>query len=208
MPGAWEQPTEQVEIDPSKVNQLNPFVNQFWDMLTGNIANFTRGLEQFSPEANLAALPGIGRGAQALTGNLLGEFGGSAMDLARTLGQQAASQVGQQFSNLGAINSGAFASALGRGFAEPLGRAATQIAGMQGQLGGSLAQQLLGQRGTALGTQAGLLGQGLGIAGGFAQPEYLAPAVIGPRPGPLQGLLGLLGGVGTSLLGNPALFGG
>jgi hypothetical protein len=172
-------------------------------LLQGNIGNFNAMMGQFGPEANLAALPGIGRGAQALTGDLLGEFGGSAMDLARTLGQQAASQVGQQFSNLGAINSGAFASALGRGFAEPLGRAATQIAGMRGQLGGGLAQQLLGGRQAAFGAGAGLLGQGLGIRGQLAAPEWWQPAYM-ETPNTFGNLLsgGLEGAALGASIGN------
>jgi hypothetical protein len=191
--------------DPSDVTNVNPYTQQLWNNLQGLQQGFTSGMGQFAPTNNIASLEGALPGIQNISGALISPYGANLMNTADILSQQAMRDVANQYSGAGALNSGAALSAMTRGAAEPISNAVTNIAGMQSQLGGGLAQSLLGQMGGAYGTQANLLNNVLGLQGGLGQAEYWQPTYSSTyQPGFFEQLTGGLGGIlglGTGILG-------
>jgi hypothetical protein len=178
------------------VTNVNPYTSQLWNNLQGLQSGFTANMGNYAPTNNVASLEGVLPGIQSISNSLISPYGTSLMNTADILGQSAMRGVASQYSNAGAVNSGAALSAMARGYAEPVSQAVTNIAQMQSNLGGGLASSVLGQMGSAYGTQAGLLSNVLGLQGNLGQAEWWQPTYSSYyQPSGFEQLLGGLGGV-------------
>lgn len=182
--------------DPSDVTNVNPYTSQQWNNLQGLQGMFSSGMGSFAPLNNIASLVGATPGIQSVANTLISPYGTNLTNTADILGQEAMRNVANQYSNAGALNTGANLSAMARGYATPISEAVTNIAGMQSQLGGGLANSLLGQMGGAYGTQAGLLGNVLGMQSQYGAPEWWQPTYSSYyQPGLFDQILGGVGGL-------------
>lgn len=172
------------------VQNVNPYSQNVYNMIQNQMALSGAQMGDTSALGNIAALQGITPEIQGLVGQLTGSYVQNAEQMRDLIQQEAMQKTASMFADQGNINSGAALSAIARGAAQPAAQAATQIAGMQSQLGSALTQQFLGQRGQQYSTQAGLLGQGMGIMGQMGMPEYWQPTYVqgmGPFGGLMQG---------------------
>lgn len=173
----------------SDVVNVSPYTEQSYNTLQSWLGEFGAGMQGATPEANLASLVGAAPGIQGLVGELTGPYVQSAEEARDLVAQEAMRNVAGQYASEGAIGSGAAISAMARGAALPAAQTAQQIAGLQSQLGYGLGQQYMGQLGTQYQTQAGLLGQGLGLQTQMGMPEWWQPTYLSPQQG-----MGALGG--------------
>jgi hypothetical protein len=175
------------------VQNANPMTGNAWNQLLGNLG-------QYSPINNVANLQGVTPGIQNITGQLISPYGQSLMGTANIMAQQNARDVSNLYANSNALNSGSALSALARGMAEPVSQAVTNIAGMQSQLGGALAQGAQQQMGNAY--MGGLQGMTQ-----YGNPEWWQPSYQTTyQPGALESIGGLLGMLGGSSGGLSSLF--
>jgi hypothetical protein len=183
----------------SDVQNVNPYTEQTYNTLQNWIGQFGTGMGFTTPEANLASLTGAAPAIQGLVGQLTGPYVQSAEEARDLVMQEAMKGVASQYAQGGAVNSGAALSAMARGAALPAAQTAQQIAGLQGQIGYGLGQQYLGQLGSQYQTQAGLLGQGLGMQTQMGMPEWWQPTYLMPQQG-----MGAFGGglTGASIGGS------
>lgn len=185
---------------PSDVTNVNPMTGNIYNMLQNQMAMSGAQMGGTTALGNIAALQGIAPGIQGLTGLLTGPYVQNAEQTRDLIQQEAMQGVAGMFANQGNLQSGAALSAMARGAAQPAAQAATQIAGLQSQMGSGLAQQFLGQRGQEYSTQAALTGQGLGLLGQYGMPEYWQPTYtqgMSPSVGLLQGA-GAGAGIGSA----------
>jgi len=106
---------------------------------------------------------------------------GSSSDLGRMLQnqtrqftQQAVQDVGQEFSGLGSLYSGAARDAAGQRATQAAGQAATQLGQQQLGMAGNLYNQAFGNTQRQQGMFANMLGQNTGIQAQFGNPAYAA----------------------------------
>jgi len=113
------------------------------------------------------------------------------------LSTKAVQDVANQFSGMGALNSGAALSAMTRGAADVRANLMSQLASQQTSLLGNLL-------GTTAQGEYGLENTALGIMGSYAQPEWWQPTYIqqeGQGIGDILGsALGIAGGLGLTKL--------
>jgi hypothetical protein len=175
------------------VQNANSMTGNAWNQLLSNLG-------QYSPVNNVANLQGVTPGIQDITGQLIAPYGASQANLANILGNQAQRDVANQYANSNALNSGSALSAMARGWAEPAANAATNVANMQAQLGGSLAQGAQQQMGNAYtGSLQGMTQYGA--------PEWWQPAYQTTyQPGILESIGGMLGMAGGASGGLSSLF--
>lgn len=138
---------------------------------------------------------------------------GATSDLGRMLGdqtrqftQQAVQDVGQQFSGLGALNSGAARDAAARRATQAAGQAATALGQQQLGLYGNLANQAFQNQQRQQNMYANMLGQGTGLGAQFGAPNYAAQQYA-YQPGLFEQAGNFLGGIAPlagGLLAGPA----
>ncbi len=221
--------------DPSDVTQINPKTDQFWNMLfggggmegylkssmagalsgvpedraaIGNLINEILSKPGYNPQSGINAFLGAVPELQGIARNTVSPYGLTADELATQQSNAAMSQVSQQYSNMGAINSGAAVSAMTRGAAVPRAQLAADLARTQAGAATSLIgqamqvipnqysqayqfgqnQQQMGLRGyggllnsrlSEAGLYSGLLGSVYGAGGQMAAPQYYTPTYMG-----------------------------
>ena len=179
--GSLGQGTSKIGSASDVVN-VNPMTGSMWNTLQGLLG-------EYSPTQNIASLEGVTPEIQSIVGQLISPYSKSLTDTAKIIGDQTQRSVANQYSNAGSVNSGAALAAMARGYAEPSAQATTNIAGMQSQLGGGIANSLLGQMGnTYLSALQGMTQYGT--------PEWWQPtyAQSSNALGSIGGLLSTLGG--------------
>jgi hypothetical protein len=143
---------------------------------------------------------------QDLTLGATSDLGRMLADQTRQFTQQAVQDVGQEFSGLGSLYSGAARDAAGQRATQAAGQAATALGQQQLGLFGNLANQAFQNQQRQQQLYAGLLGQGAGLGAQFGAPNYAAPQ-FAATPSFLDNLgqfAGIVGsGVGAAM-GNPA----
>jgi hypothetical protein len=170
------------------VQNVNPFSQGMWQQL-GNLQG------QFAPTNNIANLQGVMPGIQSIVNQLISPVSQNMNETADTLANQAVADVASQYSNMGALNSGAALTDMLRKTQDVRGNVMTNIAGLQSQLGGGLLNSLLGQMGGAY--QGGLQGQMQMAAPEWWQPTYMQSY----QPGLLDNLFGAAGAAGGLMTG-------
>jgi hypothetical protein len=182
--------------------QINPYTAGVMNNLQGlqgsMLDNILSGQQNYNPysEQNLSQV-------NAATQSIMGDYGDRVYNTAALQQAQNFADVGAQYGNLGATNSGAAMSAMARGAALPYAQAIQNLGQVQAQLGLGLNQMGL-QR--YLGDQSlygGILNQTIGTMGQIAnpaawpQPTYTTGGDSGNDPwADLAGLGGFLGGLG------------
>jgi hypothetical protein len=187
----------------------------------GNSDNVRNMLQQMMSQAgaqmgnlnavgNMAALQGIAPGIQSLVGQLSGDYIQNANQARDLIMNDTMRAVGNLYSGpQGNINSGGAREAFGQGAASVAANTATQIAGMQSQMGMGLGNAFLGQRGQEYQTQAGLYGQAAGMQQQQDPNEWWQPSYsqgMGGMGGLMQGA-GVGAVIGTDVPGVGTLAG-
>jgi len=102
------------------------------------------------------------------------DLGRMLQDQTRQYTQQAVQDVGQDFSGLGSLYSGAARDAAGKRATQAAGQAATQLGQQQLGMAGNLYNQAFGNNQRMQDMFANLLGQNTGIQAQFGTPAYAA----------------------------------
>ena len=191
--------------DASKVKQLNPLSDPFWAQLN-NIFSTAQG-SMTTPEGMIGAAQGQAGNIEGLVGSLMGDYAGLQNSTAMLQAQENVRGVAGQYAQANAAGSGAQQSAVARGAALPFAQAATNIAGMQTQLGSGILDQFFGaynqQNAGNIQLQLGAMGE----MGKLAENEWWQPTydVSNPWGDFFTGIAGGVAGAATGfLLGGPA----
>lgn len=193
--------------DPTKLDAtVNPYT-------AGQMSNLQNLQGQYdtpnSYEGNISQIMGS---APELQQMLSGIMGGSWEQLQNTAGLQAQENMNlaaSQYGNVGAANSGAAMSAIGRGAALPYSQALSQMTGMRTNAGSNILNQAFGNLGQTNAMNAGILntilqGQtGLANPGAWPQDSYMTG-----QQGPSGSLGGMFSGLGGLMMGIAPAFGG
>ena len=180
---------EQTAVDPTKVEQMNPYFSEQYRDLKGQLGasqqqagGFLESMAQYSPEGLGNYLLGQMPAYQGIIGQLIDPYSQAGLSSAAQQAQTAQRSISGGATAANSLFSGAFAQALGEGVTRPYTDLATNIAGMQAQLGGGLLGGAQTQYGAAADRYAGLYGTQLGYQSALNQyltqktmPEYVLP---------------------------------
>ena len=165
---------------------INPYAGPAWNQMVGTADQMRGAMDQYQQSTfgqDVNQFQGVmqNQGASFID-QIMGGTRQAAYDRAGLQAQQNIDQVGAEYGNIGAVQSGAGMAAMSRGVAMPYSQAMSDITGMRAQATMGVGSQLWGglqqtnQRGLQqYQTQAGLLGQTLGSMGQLgnlaAQPQ-------------------------------------
>ena len=179
----------------SDVQNINPFTDTSWNLLTGNLGNydytqpFSYFTSQLAPE-----LQGLATS---------GPYAESQLNLAQGQANKIRSQLGQQYSGENALFSGAFGKALGEGVSQPYLQAIANITGQQSNLLGGLYGGALNQLGS-------MYQMPYGQAAQYGMPTFYEPN-YGFQQGIGQNFMSGMGagaGIGGAFASLPGFGGG
>lgn len=192
---------------------INPYAGPAWNQMMGTADQMRGAMDQyqqstFQQDVNQFGDVMQGQGASFIN-QIMGGTEQAAYDRAGLLAQQNMTQVGGQYGNVGAVQSGAGMYAMARGAAVPYSQAMTDITGMRAQATMGVGSQLWGglQQTNTRGlqqyqTQAGLLGQTLSSMGQLgnlaAQPQTTYAPYGSPFGSAMSGIGGALSVFGQS----------
>jgi len=161
------------------VEQINPFTDDWASQLQGFFDQFQTGMGSYGPEASLATMEGAQPGISQMAQQMIQPYADSQNTMAENMANQAVRATASQFARPGLnLQSGAFGEAAGAGMMNPIQQAVTNIAQMQGNLGGQLMGGFQNQLGQAYGTNAGLLGQAMGQGGQLGATQFWEPTHV------------------------------
>lgn len=169
------QPTMDPDQYAEMFRNVNPLTQQLMPQLQQGLGQSMNFLSNFDPSAFMNQFLNFAPALQGLTTSATSDL---AQQQRQSLGQltgQAISQVGNELSKLGGVNSSAYARMVGEAMAPTIGQYATELSGQRIGLMNTLGGGAMGalSQGNMAGLQAG--SQGLASMAALASPDMQAP---------------------------------
>lgn len=169
------QPT----VDPSQYagmfSNVNPLTQQLMPQLQQGLGQSMSYLSSFDPSAFMNQFLNFAPALQGLSTSATSDLAAQQRASLGQLTGQTISQVGNELSKLGGVNSSAYARMVGEAMAPTIGQYATELSGqrvgLMNTLGGGAMSAL--SQGNMAGLQAGTAG--LGAMAALASPDMQAP---------------------------------